>query len=151
MFYLYCRYGPHVVRFCTWHAAARIACLVLLLLTAYVAHAHDFEHGPFAQYTPKEQQWLKQQKRPGGGSLCCSEADGEQVDEEIRAGRYWVNSSKTRGEWLLVPTEAVILQPNPQGRPVAWYRWVSPDGSFSSSERKDLKVEVFCFAPGPLL
>ena len=121
--------------------------LYVLAVLAYTgaACAHDLSH-----YSTYVQNWFKEQKR--GGNLCCSEADFDQVDEEIRYDsgkpRYWVNSIKTRGEWLLVPEAAVLKGPNKHGRAVAWYRWVSSDGSFSSSERKDLKVEVYCFAPG---
>jgi hypothetical protein len=120
------------------------------VLFTHFALAHDLSH-----YPQEAQNWFKQQKRPGGGALCCSEADFDQVDEEIRyesgKPRYWISSDKTHGRWLLVPAEAIIQGPNLHGRAVAWFRWVSPDGSFTTRQRDDLQVEVFCFSPGPLL
>jgi len=126
------------------------AAIFLLFMSVHQPKAHDLSH-----YSTDAQNWFKEQRR--NGNLCCSAADFDQVDEEIRYDsgepRYWINSDKTRGEWIIVPKAAVLTSPNPNGRAVAWYRWVSPDGSFSSSdqnERKGFKIEVYCFSPGSL-
>lgn len=128
-----------------------VAIVVGVLAYYRPAHSHDWSHQHFAQSTPDQRNWMQRQMRPGTTSNCCSESDGEQVDEEIRAGSYWVNSRHTRGVWLLVPPEAVITAPNPHGRPVAWFRWVAADGSFSNVPRSDLSPTIFCYSPGPLL
>lgn len=130
--------------------------LALMLLLAVPASAHDWTHGDFAQSTPAQRNWLNKQRRPGTTFTCCSEADGEQVDEQIKydskgIGRYWIYSKHTRGEWMLVPDEAVIREPNLHGRPVAWFRWGDAGGSSSTLPRSDLTPTIFCFAPGPLL
>ena len=131
---------------------SQIGIIILFMLLLWTpARAHDWSHEHFAQNTPQQRQWMQQQKRPGTASNCCNESDGEQVDEEIRAGRYWINSRHTRGVWMLVPIEAIINEPNMHGRPIAWFRWMSPDGSFSMVPRTDLEPKVFCYSPGPLL
>lgn len=99
--------------------------------------------GKWAATPQVQRDWFRAQKNPMTGVLCCNEADGEQVDEDIRygadgIGRYWIFSDKTMGVWLLVPAEAVLTTPNLHGRPVAWFR--STNGV----------PEVFCYAPGPL-
>jgi hypothetical protein len=126
----------------------KVVTIIVFIVFSSFVYAHDLSH-----YPQQVQNWFQKQKR--GGSLCCNAADFDQVDEEIRYDsgepRYWVNSDKTHGAWLLVPKAAVLEGPNLHGRAVAWYRWVSPDGSFSTMEVKGRKVEVFCFSPGPLL
>ena len=111
--------------------------------------------GKWAAASPSERKWFKEQRQPKSGHLCCSEADGDQVDEEIRydsgTPRYWIASDKTGGKWLLVPEDAVIHEGNPHGRAVAWFRWQDGNGRWSSAPRTDLPVSVYCFAPGPLL
>jgi hypothetical protein len=101
------------------------------------AMAHDSSQ--WAATPQAERNWFLQQKSPKTGLSCCNQSDFEQVDEEIREGRYWIASNQTRGIWLLVPPEVVIRGPNLHGRAVAWFRF--PNGN----------PEVYCFAPGPLL
>ncbi len=129
---------------------------LLFLLIATPAAAHDWTHRDFARNTIQQREWLQKQRRPFTKLSCCNEADGEQVDEEIRyddkgIGRYWIQSKHTRGQWMLVPEEAIIREPNMHGRPVAWFRWVSHDGSFAAVPRPDMTPTIFCYAPGPLL
>lgn len=130
-----------------------IVLVIIALLIGFLVPgdiwARDLD-GKWAQSPPAVRKWLREQKQPGSGYLCCSEADGEQVDEEIRNGRYWINSKHTRGKWLLVPEDMVINSPNPHGRAIAWFRWVGDDGSTSTVPRDDLRPEVFCYAPGAL-
>jgi hypothetical protein len=108
----------------------------LLFIFAYAVSAKD--NGQWAQYSLKERQWFKDQRQPGTGASCCDDADGEQVEEDIRNGEYWIRSDKTAGLWLRVPPEVVIKGPNMFGRPVAWFRWT--DGT----------PKIFCYAPGVL-
>ncbi len=107
-------------------------------LLAMQVLARDLD-GQWAQLPQHQRDWLRKQINPQNKMSCCSEADGEQVDEEIRAGRYWIQSAKTNGRWMIVPEEVVIKEPNLHGRPVAW--WTIENGFF----------KIFCYAPGPLL
>lgn len=99
------------------------------------AHTHDW-----AQLSPQQRQWFRQQVKPDTKMLCCSEpdvgSDAEIVEEDIRNGEYWVRSPTTRGAWIKVPGHAVINEPNKFGRPVVWWRW------------QDGLPVAFCFAPG---
>ena len=121
-----------------WGLAISFA-LLWVSLVAGVTIAKDL-NGKWAQASPLERRWFKEQKRPGTNFLCCNEADGEQVDEEIREGRYWINSTRTGGNWWIVPEESVLKTPNKHGRPVAWFR-INDNG----------QNVIFCYAPGPLL
>ena len=132
---------------------ALVVLLLLLLLAPTLAH--DWSYKDFAQANPFERNWLQKQKRPNTTFSCCSEADGEQVEEDIRydqkgIAHYWINSNHTRGAWIIVPKEAVIHEPNMHGRPVAWFRW-GTGTNMQTMPRDDLPVEVFCYAPGALL
>lgn len=127
--------------------------ILFMLLLATSAAGHDWNHQDFVQNTPAQRDWLNKQRQPGTRYTCCTEADGEQVDEQIRyddkgIGRYWIYSRHTRGEWMLVPEEVIIREPNMHGRPVAWFRW---GATLQTLPRSDLMPVVFCFVPGPLM
>ncbi len=109
---------------------------VLLILLLLIVPALAKDNGQWAKSSPAERLWFKEQKQPGTNFLCCDEADGELVDEEIRDGHYWIQSEKTRGKWMKVPDQVVIQAPNMHGRPVAWFRWLQGE------------PQIFCYAPG---
>lgn len=71
-------------------------------------------------YSDRERQWFRDQEIPGSKAKCCSEADGEEVQEEIRGEYYWIKGGKFP-DWTRVPKEAVIENPNLVGRPVVWW------------------------------
>ena len=100
-------------------------------LTTVRAHS---EHAPlFAQY------WLQEQRVPHGefqNQSCCTMADVEEVEEDIRGGVYWTRFERTAGKWIPVPPEVVIKDPNHNGAPVAWWYY----------ENGELKIR--CYAPG---
>ena len=55
-----------------------------------------------------------------GKGLCCSFADGfkvENVDWDTQNGSYRV---RLHGEWILVPENAVVTEPNRFGPAVVW-------------------------------
>src|SRR5260370_17842711 len=55
-----------------------------------------------------------------GQGLCCSDADGFAVsdpDWESKDGRYRV---RLDGDWIMVPDDAVITEPNRAGRTMVW-------------------------------
>ena len=70
--------------------------------------------------------------------LCCSDADGFAVsdpDWESKDGRYRV---RLDGEWIMVPDDAVITEPNRAGRTMVW-PIKSPRGT-----------SIRCFLPGSM-
>jgi len=73
-----------------------------------------------------------------GKGPCCSDADGSavsDVDWETAGGHYRV---RIDGEWILVPDEAVITEPNRIGRAMVW-----PIKGY-------LGVSIRCFMPGSM-
>ena len=73
-----------------------------------------------------------------GKGPCCSDADGIAIadpDWESREGHYRV---RLDGEWIIVPDEAVITEPNRAGRTMVW----PIKGFFGTSIR--------CFLPGSM-
>ena len=68
--------------------------------------------------------------------LCCSFADGRMVDDpdiDMDGAHYRV---RIDGEWIDVPDEAVITQPNKFGRAVVW------------PYLDDSGTQIRCFLPG---
>jgi hypothetical protein len=80
--------------------------------------------------------WFDSLKSSKG--LCCSVADGMAVadpDWESKDGHYRV---RLDGEWIIVPDDAVITEPNRAGRTMVW----PVKGSRGTSVR--------CFLPGSM-
>src|ERR1700730_7397128 len=94
------------------------------------------DNGQYNSVSPEVRQWFRAQKSPKTGALCCNEADGAYAEEDIRNGVYWTRFELTKGEWIPVPPDVVIKDPNRNGAPVAW--WYCQDG----------KVQIRCYAPG---
>ena len=72
-----------------------------------------------------------------GKGLCCSFADGfkiEDVDWDTQDGHYRV---RLNGEWMAVPDNALVTEPNKFGPAVVW-PYMSSDGS----------MQIRCFLPG---
>jgi len=103
---------------------ATIAIVAAIVLLARWASAHDDlssvtlvkEDGRFANSPLKP--WFDQLK--SGNGLCCSFADGlavEDVDWDVRDGHYRV---RLAGQWVAVPDNAVVTEPNRYGRAVVW-------------------------------
>jgi len=73
-----------------------------------------------------------------GRGPCCSDADGNVVldsDWVSKDGHYRVFIMR---EWLDVPDEAVIKEPNLDGRTIVWPLWI------------DGKPTIRCFIPGSM-
>lgn len=101
--------------------------LLILLLLVSVAHARD--DGRYAGSPLK--QWfdsLRSQKGP-----CCSDADGEQTEYEMRDGAYW---APIDGVMTRVPDSALITVPNKYGRAMKWLYY------------EEGKKVFRCFIPG---
>ena len=110
-------------------------CLLLLILAAipsgFVAARDD---GRYANSPLKP--WFDSLRSARG--LCCSDADGMAVsdpDWESKDGHYRV---RLDGEWLTVPDDAVITEPNRAGRTMVW------------PVRSPLGTTVRCFLPGSM-
>jgi hypothetical protein len=108
--------------------------MLILLVICVPALARD--NGQYNNVSPEIRQRFRHQKSPKTGALCCEEADGTYAEEDIRAGVYWTRFEQTKGEWIAVPPDVVIKDPNRNGGPVAW--WYFLDG----------EVQIRCYAPG---
>ncbi len=117
----------------SWLAAGLVTGGFLLFLSASVGHARD--NGQYAQSNLKS--WFDQLKSRKG-SLCCTNADGRVVvesDWDTEGGHYRV---RLDGMWLVVPDNAVVIEPNRAGTAIVWPYM---DG---------LTVKIRCFIPGAL-
>lgn len=105
--------------------------LWILLLLVVAASAHD--NGQYSGSALKA--WFD--KLSSGKGLCCSFADGvsiQNVDWDIQNDYYRV---RIDGQWLKVPQDAVVTEPNKFGSAVVW-------------PYKDLNnvTQIRCFLPG---
>lgn len=116
-------------------ATLGIACAVLLsALTSDLGKARD--RGQFANANPELKAWFDGLK--SGKGPCCSDADGTAIsdaDWQSGGGHYRV---RIEGEWLDVPDEAVITEPNRVGRTMVW------------PIRGYLGLTIRCFMPGSM-
>ena len=114
-----------------------MACPILgIALGTAVNNADGRDSGRYAQADPAVSQWFRSQVSPKTGGNCCSEADGEYAEEDIRNGHYWTRWPRGDGEWHEVPDDVVIYDPNRNGAPVVWWYW----------ENGEPKIR--CYAPG---
>jgi len=105
---------------------------VMLALAAQLGHARD--DGRYAGSPLKP--WFDSLK--SGKGPCCSDADGSavsDVDWESKDGHYRV---RLDGQWVDVPEDAVITEPNRVGRTMVW------------PLRGYLGVSIRCFMPGSM-
>ena len=106
---------------------------MLTAAAAYPAHARDPD-GRYANSPLK--QWFDSLK--SGKGPCCSDADGtalSDVDWESSNGHYRV---RIEGEWVEVPDDAVITEPNRVGRTMVW-----PIRGYGG-------LTIRCFMPGSM-
>ena len=116
-------------------ASLQITCASLLIaLTSPSGHARD--RGQFGNSTPEMRAWFEGLR--SGKGPCCSDADGSvvsDVDWETHDGHYRV---RIEGQWIDVPDDAVITEPNRIGRAM-----VRPIHGY-------LGVTIRCFMPGSM-
>ena len=117
-----------------WKRSVTAGLVALLLpLAAYPGHARD----PDGRYAGSPlKQWFDNLKSAKGP--CCSDADGtavSDVDWESGNGHYRV---RIEGEWVDVPEDAVITEPNRAGRTMVW------------PIRGYLGLSIRCFMPGSM-
>lgn len=111
-----------------------LACAVLSALLPSIAFAHD--DGRFAGSPLKP--WFETLATKAGG-LCCALADGivDVTWGTTPDGHYRVH---VWGQWVVVPDEAVVKEPNRLGQAVVWpYIEDDPGG---------MLILIRCFLPG---
>ena len=112
-----------------------IGCAILLAALAFDAcYARD--RGQFANTSPELKAWFDSLQ--SGKGPCCSDADGtalSDADWESGGGHYRV---RIEGEWIDVPDDAVISEPNRVGRTMVW------------PIRGYLGLTIRCFMPGSM-
>jgi len=105
------------------------------ILAAFVIGSiHARDGGRYAKSDLKP--WFDHLQSSKG--LCCSDADGFAIsdpDWESRDGHYRV---RLDGEWVDVPDDAVITEPNRAGRTMVW------------PIHGTLGVSIRCFMPGSM-
>jgi hypothetical protein len=116
-------------------AAIRLGGALLLLgLAAQSAAARD--RGQYAGTPPDLKLWFDGLRSARGP--CCSDADGSavsDVDWESNNGRYRV---RIDGQWIDVPDDAVITEPNRVGRTMVWPMYGQGG------------ITIRCFMPGSM-
>jgi hypothetical protein len=114
----------------------RVVAVAIVATALGIGAAWPRDDGRYAQSQHKG--WFDQLKSKGG-ALCCSDADGtalSDVDWETRDNHYRV---RINDEWIDVPDEAVIIEPNRVGRTMVW-------PYFSDGHPK-----IRCFMPGSMI
>lgn len=113
----------------------KTACLSAVFLAALlIGHAGARDDGRYSGSPLKP--WFDSLK--SGRGPCCSNADGEVVadpDWDAKDGHYRV---RLDGQWITVPDDAVITEPNRAGRTMVW-----PLRGMSGTS-------IRCFMPGAL-
>jgi hypothetical protein len=121
------------IAFCTgMRKLVAITLAASALLAAMPGLARD--DGRYANSPLKP--WFDQLK--SGRGICCSDADGVAIsdpDWESKDGHFRV---RLDGEWIDVPADAVITEPNRAGRTMVW------------PLRGALGVSIRCFLPGSM-
>lgn len=115
-----------------WAAGLIVAMGFVAFFTA-AARAHD--DGRFGAADPLMHAWFDH--LASGKGLCCSFADGRTVDDpdvDADGNHYRV---RIDGQWIVVPDDAVITEPNKYGQAVVW-PYQDADG----------KTQIRCFLPG---
>jgi len=113
----------------------RVVC-VAFLMAAISPLGHARDRGQFGNSTPEMKAWFDGLR--SGKGPCCSDADGSavsDVDWETHDGHYRV---RIDGQWVDVPDEAVITEPNRIGRTMVW------------PIRGYMGLTVRCFLPGSM-
>ena len=103
--------------------------VLIFLLLCSPALAHDASR-------PELNEWFN--KLASGRGLCCSFADGFAVadpDWDSKNGHYRV---RLENNWIDVPDEALITEPNRAGRTMVW------------PVRFDGQIVIRCFMPGSM-
>ena len=111
--------------------------LVIGAALAILSGVHAKDAGQYGPIDPATKAWFLAQKN-SRGVPCCDEADGHgvpDVDWEGTDDKDYPYRVRVNGDWVHVPSEAVLPGPNKFGQAVVWLApW-------------DQK-HVLCFIPG---
>ena len=110
-----------------------IPLVAVAAMIGFTAQARD--DGRYANSPLKD--WVESLRSKAGGA-CCADADGTalaDVDWETRGGHYRV---RLLGNWIEVPDDAVITEPNRAGRTMVWPYYVNG------------RPLIRCFMPGSM-
>jgi hypothetical protein len=94
-----------------WHPTLIFFVAMLPISIAGRAEAHDYQH-------PELNGWYE--SLHSGKGPCCDGTGAKRVDDadwESKDGHYRV---RIDGEWVDVPNEAVVPEPNRSGRTMVW-------------------------------
>lgn len=105
----------------------------LAALCVYAAAALARDNGQFSHVQADVREWFKSLKSPNGVP-CCDTADGTRLDDVDWRQDEQGYSVRIDGEWMRVPKEAIVDQPNRVGFAIIW-RWGG---------------KLQCFLPGTL-
>lgn len=97
------------------------------------------------QYSQEIQDWIKNLKSKKQSSPCCDLSDGDFTSMDIRLGADGKSHffATIEGEWVEIPDDALVTEPNRIGRPIVWYvRWMGLEGKMVTLVR--------CFLPGAM-
>ena len=113
----------------------RLTAAVAMVCTTVFApnHLYARDDGRFANSPLKE--WFDHLASRNG--LCCAFADGvslQDVDWDTQDGHYRV---RIQGEWIVVPDDSVVTEPNRFGPAVVW-----------PYHARDGTTRIRCFIPG---
>ena len=129
-------YSSTVIKMNVRIALAFIAWCILFYLLMSAAHARWNEK--YAQSTPEMREWFQSLK--SGRGPCCADADGSTLKdndwEATKDGHYRV---RIDGEWVDVPDDAVITEPNRAGRTIVWPMYLNG------------RLVIRCFMPGAMI
>ena len=110
----------------------RVLIALLFLVGPVLAHDHT---------RPDLNKWFE--SLHSGKGPCCSNADGtalSDVDWEIKGGHYRV---RIEGQWIDVPDEAVIKEPNLAEKTMVWPVYERALGA-------PAHIWIRCFMPGTM-
>jgi hypothetical protein len=115
--------------------------IALLSNVALATEAVARDYGQYRDVDPAIREWVQGLKDKTGQG-CCATADGHPAEYEwdIVGNRYKV---RIEGEWHVVPTEAVVDEPNRLGYATVWYSW-----TWEVDGRKTYQIRCFLRGPG---
>jgi hypothetical protein len=109
--------------------------IIVVALAAGTVAASARDDGRYANSPLKS--WFESLHSKAGGA-CCADADGvalSEADWDTQGGHYRV---RLQGEWIDVPDDTVIKEPNRAGRPMVWPYYLNG------------RPVVRCFIPGTM-
>jgi hypothetical protein len=120
----------------------KIAAIIFLIFISDLAFAHD-PNNRFAKSDLND--WFSKLKSPKG--RCCSNNDGalvQDADWDTVKGPDGLSHYRVRIEkqWVVVPDDAVVTEPNQYGPAMVWGYPIRMYGSVTDS------YNITCFMPG---